>query len=141
MTLWYTGALACVLVVYAAGVFLFVRHSLYEDLDYRLHEDLELVEEQLELTGDGRLAWRASGHRDEAEEATSGGRWLEVWGKDGALLLRSATGHALGLPAPGPGPERGPLTLDRGSHSLRVAEGLREVAGVPVHVRAARSEE
>ncbi|MBL8144608.1 MAG: HAMP domain-containing protein [Acidobacteria bacterium] len=142
MTLWYTGALAFVLVAYAALVFVFVRHALYRDLDHRLHEDIDLVQEELEVTDDGRLVWRGSGHPDEAEESTTvGGRWLEVWSREGALLLRSATGDPLGLPAPQPAAEPRPVTLSGGERRLRVAAALREVAGVPVLVRAARSEE
>lgn len=142
LTLWYTAALACVLVAYAIIVLVFVRHALYRDLDRRLHEDLDLVQEELEVSDDGRLVWRGSGHPDEAEESTTvGGRWLEVWSREGDLLLRSATGEPLGLPPPQPGAEPRPVTLDRGERSLRVAAALREVAGVPVLVRAARSEE
>jgi heavy metal sensor kinase len=141
LTLWYTGALACVLVAYAAAVFVFVRHALYQDLDHRLHEDLDLVQEELEVTDDGRLVWRGSGHPDEAEESTwVGGRWLEVWSRDGSLLLRSATSEPLGLPVPDPTTEPRPVSLEHGTGPLRVASALREVAGVPVLVRAARSE-
>ena len=67
LTLWYTAALACVLLAYAIVVFVFVRHALYRDLDHRLHEDLDLVQQELEVTDDGRLVWRGSGHPDEAE--------------------------------------------------------------------------
>jgi len=142
LTLWYTAALACVLLAYAAVVFVFLRHALYRDLDRRLHEDLDLVQEELDVSEDGRLVWRGSGHPDEAEESTSvGGRWLEVWSRDGKLLLRSATSDPLGLPAPVAGAEPKPVTLPRGEGGLRVASAVREVAGVPVLVRAARSEE
>jgi heavy metal sensor kinase len=141
MTLWYTAALACVLIAYAVVVFLFVRHALYRDLDRRLHEDLDLVQEELEVTDEGRLVWRGSGHPDEAEESTSvGGRWLEVWSRDGTLLLRSATGEPLGLSAPLPTAEPRPLTLKREDGGLRVVSASRQIAGVPVMVRAARSE-
>jgi len=142
LTLWYTAALACVLLAYAAVVFAFLRHALYRDLDRRLHEDLDLVQEELEVSADGRLVWRGSGHADEAEESASvGGRWLEVWSREGTLLLRSATSDPLGLPAPVAGAEPKPVTLSRGEGRLRVASALRAVAGVPVLVRAARSEE
>ena len=142
LTLWYTGVLACVLLAYAALVFLSLRHALYRDLDRRLHEDLDLVQEELEVTDEGRLVWRGSGHPDEAEESTTvRGRWLEVWSRDGQLLLRSATGEPLGLGAPDPATDSGPATLRRGESPLRVSSGIRTVAGVPVLVRAARSEE
>jgi heavy metal sensor kinase len=142
MTLWYTAVLACVLVAYAVTVFLFLRHALYRDLDRRLHDDLDLVQEEVEATDDGRLVWRGSGHPDEAEEsATVRGRWLEIWSREGQLLLRSATGDPLALGAPDGAADAGPVSLRHGAARVRVASGVRAIAGVPVMVRAARSEE
>jgi heavy metal sensor kinase len=142
MTLWYTAALACVLVAYAVTVFLFLRHALYLDLDRRLHEDLDLVQEELEATDEGRLVWRGSGHPDEAEESsTVRGRWLEIWSREGQLLLRSATGDPLGLGPPDGVLDTSPTSFGDGEARVRVFSGVRAIAGVPVVVRAARSEE
>jgi signal transduction histidine kinase len=58
LTLWYTLALASVLIAYATAVFMFLRHALYADMNLRLREDIELVREALEPTDDGRLVWR-----------------------------------------------------------------------------------
>jgi heavy metal sensor kinase len=141
LTLWYTGALACVLLAYAGGVFLFLRHALYLNLDRRLREDIDLVQEELDITDDGRLVWRGSGHPDEAEDSTATqGRWLEVWSREGRLLLRSATSAPLDLGPPARTPESGAVSLDRAGDTLRLVSGLRTIAGVPVLVRAARSE-
>ena len=41
LTLWYTAILSGVLLVYATGVYVFVRHALYEALDERLWGDIE----------------------------------------------------------------------------------------------------
>ena len=142
LTLWYTAALACVLAAYAGVVFVFLRQSLYADLDRRLGDDIELIHESLEATDDGRLVWRVAGHSGGADESERPGhRWLEVWSREGQLLLRTASDQPLGLGTPAPGPELEPLSLERGGQRLRVLTGLGEVAGVPVLVRAARSEE
>lgn len=142
MTLWYTGALACVLVAYAVTVFLFLRHALYRDLDRRLHEDLDLVQEELEVADEGRLVWRGSGHPDEAEEsATVRGRWVEIWSREGKLLLRSATGDPLGLGPPDHSTDTSPTSVREGGARVRVSSGVRAIAGVPILIRAARSEE
>jgi len=53
LTLWYAGALTVVLVLYAGGVFVFLRHSLSAELDRRLHEDFEVAEQMLEAGVDG----------------------------------------------------------------------------------------
>ena len=142
LTLWYTGALACVLVAYAVMVFLFLGHALYRDLDLRLHEDLDLVQEELEVTDDGHLVWRGSGHPDEAEEsATVRGRWLEIWSPQGQILLRSATSDPLALGPPDGAADTSPTSHGEGEARVRVSSGIRAIAGVPVVVRAARSEE
>lgn len=127
--------------VYAAMVFVYVRHALYADLDRRLSDDIELIHESLEPTDDGRLVWRVAGHSGEADEAGPGHRWLEVWSREGQLLLRTAAAQPLGLAAPSTGSAAGATSLNRGAQWLRVLTGPEEIAGVPVLVRAARTEE
>jgi signal transduction histidine kinase len=142
LTLWYTAALACVLAAYAGTVFVFLRHTLYADLDRRLRDDIELIHEALEATDDGRLVWRVAGHSGEADEVgRPGHRWLEVWSREGRLLLRTAAAEPLGLGAPSPGSKSDPVSLHHGGHGLRVLTAPEEIAGVPVFVRTARSEE
>jgi heavy metal sensor kinase len=142
LTLWYTGILACVLVAYAAAVFLFLRHALYRDLDRRLHEDLHLLQEELDVTDDGRLVWRSSGHPDEAEgSGTPRGRWLEVWTREGQLVLRSASSEPLSLGPPEASEEPRLMTTIREGSRVRVSSAIQTISGVPVLVRAARSEE
>jgi heavy metal sensor kinase len=141
LTLWYTLALAGVLFAYALIVFLFLRQALYNDLDRRLRDDLDLVAEEVEVTEDGQLRWRGSRHPDEADQSPSAAeRWLEVWAENGTLLLRSATSNPLGLPAPA-AMDEGHVTIRHPRGRLRLAAGRRSIAGVPVHVRVARSEE
>jgi len=87
LTLWYAGALAVVLVLYAGGVFAFLRHRLSAELDYSLHEDFEVAEQMLELTGNGGVRWRAENdHHDEEDLADDG--WLAVWNTQGTLLYQ-----------------------------------------------------
>lgn len=146
LTLWYSAALAAVLVTYAAGVGLFLRQRLSAELDRALHEDVERAEERLEATDDGRLVWRgrhASGDEDDEDEWAAG-RWLEIWTPDGHLLLRGSTAPPLDLAAPDP-----PATGHRPTRSLELADGRpvrildarSAIGGVPVLVRAGRSEE
>jgi heavy metal sensor kinase len=142
LTLWYAAALAIVLAVYAGIVFAVLRQTLYADLDRRLGDDIELIHEALEATDDGRLVWRVAGHSGGPDESgRHGQRWLEVWSREGQLLLRTASDQPLGLGAPTRGTELEPLSLERGGQRVRLLTGLEEVAGVPVLVRAARSEE
>src|SRR5262249_7341438 len=41
LTLWYAAALLAVLMVYAGVVFAFLEHNLWQQLDRRLHEEVE----------------------------------------------------------------------------------------------------
>jgi heavy metal sensor kinase len=107
-----------------------------------LREDIDLVQEVVEVTDDGRLAWRGAGHPDEAEDYTTmRGRWLEVWSRQGDILLRSATGEPLVLGKPEGAADAKPVSLPHGAAPLRIMTAVRAIAGVPVVVRAARSEE
>src|SRR5262245_66267631 len=86
LTLWYAGALVVVLVLYAGGVFVFLSHSLFAELDGQLYDDFEVAEQMLERTADGEIRWRASNHHE--EEDLGDDSWLEVWSPDGTLLYR-----------------------------------------------------
>ena len=59
LALWYSTAVALVLLIYAVGVYMFVRNSLRQELDRALHDDFESVEQ---LRRNQRLtnAWLAS---------------------------------------------------------------------------------
>lgn len=141
LTLWYAAALAFVLLVYAAGVYAFLRHTLFLGLDRRLKEDVERIQDAVEVTPEGRLIWRVSGHSDQSREAERlGQRWLEVWTIDGQLVLRAA-GKPLGLAPPGADAHSGTDTMEVEGQNVRMLAGRAEIAGTPVVVRSARSEE
>lgn len=107
LTVWYALVLAAILVIYAGGVYLFLRQNLYRELDRRLHDDFEAAEENLERGTDGgiRIVRRDRRHHD---DGARGERWVEVWTFEGELLhregpeqpalpsLRSASGAFLG---------------------------------------------
>ena len=85
LTAWYAVVLTGMLVIYAATTFLTVRHELMEQLDERLHEDLESVEDRLTRTADGRIEWIGAGHPDEHGDEV---RVYEVWSAAGEKLQR-----------------------------------------------------
>jgi heavy metal sensor kinase len=120
LTLWYAGALSAVLVLYAAGVFGFLRHALSADLDRGLYEDGELAEQMLVRTADGRIGWR--GARDDDDHGYVFGRWLEVRSPEGELLYARPTDIPINV-------------------SARVSSAPHTLEGLPVVIRVARSEE
>ena len=128
LTLWYTAALTVVLVLYAGGVLVFLKHHLSAELDRQLHDDFEVVEQMLERTPEGGVRWRADPHHEGSEyrHSTDNRQWLEVWSPEGQLLYGSpASGKAALGPAPlwsqdAPGPVS--LTLPGNIH-IRLLQG------------------
>ena len=145
LALWYTAALTVVLVLYAGGVFVFLKHHLSTELDRQLHDDFEVVEQMLERTPEGGVRWRADPHHEGSEYSkyTDNRQWLEVWSPEGQLLYGSpASGKAELGPAPlgsqdAPGPVS--LTLPGDIH-IRLLQGSYAVGGLLVVIRVARSE-
>lgn len=142
LTLWYAGALTVVLVLYAGGVFVFLRHSLFTELDGRLHEDFEVAEQMLERTVDGGIRWRASDHHE--EENIGDDSWLEVWSPEGKLLYRRESvergGREFLFSVAPPGQrEYQSISLPNDVH-IRALSGPYSVDGLPLVIRVARSE-
>jgi heavy metal sensor kinase len=141
LTLWYTGTLAVLLSLYAGGVFVFLRHSLFAELDRRLHDDFELAEQMLERSNDGGIRWRADEHHH--EEDSNDAAWLEVWNPAGQLLYRRAA-----FAGASKNPFFSSLPLERSGYAsvlssgnvpVRVLSRPYVVDGQPVVIRVARS--
>jgi heavy metal sensor kinase len=121
LALWQAAALGTVLVLYAVGVFAFLRHSLSADLDRGLSDDREVAEQMLVRTSDGRLDWRTEPDDDDDDDALAG-RWLEVRSPGGDLLYAR--------------PSRIPVDAP-----IRRVSAPYALDGVPVIIEVARSEE
>jgi len=141
LTLWYTGTLAVLLSLYVGGVFVFLRHSLFAELDRRLHDDFELAEQMLERSNDGGIRCRADEHHH--EEDSNDAAWLEVWNPAGQLLYRRAA-----LAGASKNPFFSSLPLERSGYAsvlssgnvpVRVLSRPYVVDGQPVVIRVARS--
>ena len=141
LTLWYAGSLAVVLVLYAGGVFVFLRHRLFTELDGRLHEDFEVAEQMLERTADGGLRWRTSDHHE--EESVGDDSWLEAWSPEGKLVYRRESVKRRGRKflSVAPSGQRGyqSIALPNDFH-VRALSGPHAIDGLPVIIRVARSE-
>src|SRR5262249_17995779 len=92
LTLWHAAALTLVVCLFAAGVFVFVRSSLYRSLDQQIREDLATIEKVYrEETGDlGELALRTGMQFEVAEGSTVIHR-TAGWPAAGATPFRQAT--------------------------------------------------
>jgi len=72
LTLWHAGGLTLVICIFAVGVLLFVRASLYRSLDEQVREDLAAIEKVYrDEVGDlGELALRTGTHFEVTEGST-----------------------------------------------------------------------
>jgi len=87
LTLWYAGATAVVLAVFAWVAYEVVEHRLGAELDRQLRIDFDLVEAQLDTGPSGRVRWLVQGaHGEEGFARLSA--WFEVWSEDRQLLFR-----------------------------------------------------
>jgi heavy metal sensor kinase len=142
LTLWYAGTLALVLLLYGGGVFVFLRYSLFAELDRRLHEDFEIAEEMLERTANDGIRWRLNEHRHAEDSGEDTG--LEVWGPAGQLLYRKALftreeviSRSFAIPLQQHGYMS--ITLPGDVHVRILAEPY-VIGDLPVVIRVARSE-
>jgi heavy metal sensor kinase len=139
LALWYSAAVALVLVIYAVGVFVLVGNSLRDELDRALHDDFEIVEELLETKASETAAWPAgSGHHTDGSEPV---RWMEVWSPVGHLRFRSPGMDVLPLPAGlPPGYVYASVVTSVGTPT-RTLTGTHSVGPSQFLIRVTRSEE
>lgn len=142
LALWYGGTLAVLLLLYAAGVLIFLKRSLFNELDRRLYDAFEIAEEMLEMNPAGEVRWRFEGHEEEHPEEQG---WVEVWNPDGKLLYRSKSHERARL-------DTGAFPTPQGSlgyNSIGLTDGRRfrvladhySLNNAPVIIRVGRSEE
>lgn len=139
LTLWHVGAMAVVLVAYAAGVFTVVSGAASQGLDSRLRSDFLWAEEMVDQTPDGRFAWFiGDGHGGDEDSP-----WLQVWSPTGRLLYRTAVAESSPLSETSQLASRadGRIALvHRGIDTFRVLSGPSTIALQPVVIQVARSE-
>lgn len=144
LALWHLGALLIVLLLYAGGVFAFVRHSLVADLDRQLQEDFDRAEEAFSRNPDGTLSWLvADRDPDATDPEVVQGPWACVWTPDGRPLSRDPLApHVVSVI--GRGAAADPPAIESvqasGGTWIRQITGEQDVAGGKAILRIARSE-
>jgi heavy metal sensor kinase len=151
LTLWHLTALVIVLVLYAGGVFAFVRHGLLADLDRQLREDFDRAEESFTRNADGTVSSIVADRDEEgtdpggtADREATAGPFACVWSLDGRPLYRDPL-----APPPVAAFGRGAGTAEAvfqsvqapGGSWLRELTGRQDVAGGTAVLRVARSED
>ncbi|MGH9321846.1 MAG: heavy metal sensor histidine kinase [Vicinamibacteria bacterium] len=139
LALWYSVAVALAVLIYAAGVYAFVRNSLREELDRALHDDFEIVEEWLEDAGSEKAGWpREPGRHTDGSEPI---RWIEVWSPLGHLRFRSSGMEELPAPATAPTAYLYASAVTKAGTRTRMLTGTHSVGESQFVVRVTRSEE
>ena len=144
LTLWYVAAMVIVLTVYAAGVFVFVSHSVSDALDARLRSDFTWAEEMWEQRPDGTVTWFDADDAPKADvDQDEDNPWLKVWTLQGDLLFQTAVARRNPLPQSAAfvaePPEHIVTVEDRGP-TFRLLSRPAEVGGKPVVIQVARSD-
>jgi len=137
LTLWYALALVCVLLAYAAVVYLFLQHTLWQQLDLLLHEDIEAQEEQPIRT---LVASDPGGGRHRRDDDDDDDPWLEVWSANGRRLYQSARAARHALPSARPPVGHDQRSLRVGDEYWRLKDEPHRSEGQLLLFRAARSE-
>jgi heavy metal sensor kinase len=127
------------MIVYATTTFMAVRHEFLEQLDDRLHEDVESTETQLTRTPDGRVGWTSAPHPDARSDDAA---VYEVWSASGEQLHRSGAGvplPPLALASVGSAYRYDTIVVDR--QRWRTVASPVMVDGRSMVLRVARSEQ
>jgi heavy metal sensor kinase len=138
LTIWYAAVLLAVLVVYAGVVFAFLEHSLWQQLDQRLHEDVEDMEALLPASWSSaaQLEHLHSPELDDEEET-----WVEVWSLGGTRLYQSPRAARFPVPVEPPRAARLRSVLTAGQRHVRIKDERSHIGGEPVIIRVTASEE
>ena len=140
LTMWYASAMTLVLAIYAGSVYTFVARSASQTLNERLRGDFQWVAEMADQNPDGTLVWF------EGDDGSGEGDspWLQVWSPSGQLLLRSLAAQRLPVHQSWrlASTADGRIQSVHGvSVSLRILSGRSTIAGKPVIIQVAGSEE
>ena len=92
LTLWYSGTLFMILLLYAGIAILMVYLNLRKNMDNQLEHDYEMVESLIEFDSDDSIRF------DSDDGPFLNERWVEIWSDQGTLLLESRPFSGQSLP-------------------------------------------
>jgi heavy metal sensor kinase len=138
IALWYGAIIAVCLIGYSVAVaWSFARH-VRQELDRRVHEDIELAARAIAINDAGEPSWPGGFLGKQIEEEEDGGHWVEVWSVTGRRLLLAGTFDPQ-LPTIPHRSER-PHTLDLPTGRVRVETNVIQAGPETFLVRAVVSE-
>src|SRR5271166_5606866 len=90
LTLWYLAIFALAQVVFGVGMWLILRHNLYEMVDNDLASQVEDLKSFLEAQKADASVAKLHEEVDESYSIEHSGDYLEVYAETGELIYRSA---------------------------------------------------
>lgn len=138
LILWFLALLTTTLAVFAAVLFLSVRHGLWREFDLRLGHEVDSARSVLApyWTVDGISAPEFINPIPEHDR-----RWVEVWSPGGERLFRSPQAETQPIDGLGPAVVARRWSVRTGADEpIRVLDVAADIIGLPVVVRVAESE-
>ena len=139
IAVWYGAIIAVCLLGYSAAVGASFARHVWNELDHRVHEDIELAARAVSVDASGRPSWPAGYLTKQIEEEEGGGHWVEIWDFGGNRLLTVGTFRPELLSAPRS--EEPPRTMQTRAGPVRVKTEAVQIEKATFFVRAAVSEE
>jgi len=136
---WYGAIIALCLLGYSAAMGASFARHVWNELDHRVHEDIELAARAVSVDHAGRPSWPAGYLSKQIDEEEGGGHWVEIWDFSGNRLLTVGTFRPV-LPTV-PGREEPPRTIQTRGGPVRVKTEAVQIEKATFLVRAAVSEE
>ncbi len=102
LTLWYLALFAVAQIIFGAGMWVILRHSLYDMVDDGLEEQVDDLRNLLQSEGRDPSIIRLRQEVNEAYDLEHLGKYLEVYAENGELIYRSEflQQHQLALASP-----------------------------------------
>jgi heavy metal sensor kinase len=91
IALWYGAVITICLVGYSLLVGVSFTNHVRQELDHRVHEDIELAARALTVDASGAPAWPPGFLGKQIEEEEEGGHWFEVWDVAGVKRLQGGS--------------------------------------------------
>jgi heavy metal sensor kinase len=136
LTAWNAAVIAGASLVFAAGVYAFVREGLYEEMDRQLGEESSAADGRLRASASGSVGSEGVGMMAYSTHRSR----LEVWDLRERLLLAEGLAEPVLPPPSGDGPRVAATIRDADRH-FRVLTSMSELGDEPVVVRVVRSED
>lgn len=135
--LWYSVVITCCIAAFSLTAGISFSEYVAQDLDRRVHEDIELAARAIVIDSEGNPAWPGGFLEKQIAEEEGGGHWVEVWDSGGRRRLSAGT---FDPKLPDHQPLRGPLTYEIAGGPVRVMSEHVTAGGTRYLVRAAVSE-